>query len=283
MIRLATPDFDRLETTATLDMSIGGTESNVAVALARLGRRATWLSALPANPLGRRIAATLRFHGVDVSHVIWSQTARAGLYFLEPGSAPRPTRVIYDRTNSAIATIDPDDVPYELVDDSRLLHLTGITPALSEQCAEACRRLVERAAGQSVPLDVRRQLPQLALVTSRSCRGHSILPGSRRSALLRPGRCAHDLGTGRKFRRSRAQPARQIERAASSSLPPEMPAQPQSTATVTSTTSPPLPSTSSTPSEQATPSPRVSCIVGSATQTTSLALSVAPSPRPASR
>ncbi|MEZ4520846.1 MAG: sugar kinase [Thermomicrobiales bacterium] len=152
MIRLATPGFDRLETTATLDISIGGTESNVAVALARLGRRATWLSALPANPLGRRIAATLRFHGVDTSQIIWEPSGRAGIYFLEPGTAPRPTRVIYDRAGSAVAGIDPDSISYALVSSSRLLHLTGITPALSEGCAESCRRLVEQAGRASVPL-----------------------------------------------------------------------------------------------------------------------------------
>lgn len=152
MIRLATPDFDRLETTASLDISIGGTESNVAVALARLGRQATWISALPASPLGRRIAATLRSHGVDTNRVLWSETARAGVYFLEPGTNPRPTRVIYDRLNSALATIDPDAIPYELVESTRLLHLTGITPALSDNCARACHKFVERARQHSVPL-----------------------------------------------------------------------------------------------------------------------------------
>ncbi len=152
MIRLATPDYERLETAATLDVSIGGTESNVAVALARLGRRATWLSALPDNPHGRRIAGILRAHGVDTSHVIWSEHSRAGVYFLEPGAAPRPTRVIYDRKQSALATVDPERVPYDAVDSARLLHLTGITPALSERCAEVCRRLIARAREHDVPL-----------------------------------------------------------------------------------------------------------------------------------
>ena len=152
MVRLAVPDYDRLETTASLDVSIGGTESNVAVALARLGRHATWISALPTNPHGRRITSTLRSHGVDVDQVIWVNGGRAGVYFLEPGTSPRPTRVIYDRAGSALATIDPEAVPYSAVDSARLLHLTGITPALSANCAEVCRRLVERADQQGVPL-----------------------------------------------------------------------------------------------------------------------------------
>ena len=152
MIRLASAGHDRIETAHQLESSIGGTESNVAVALARLGGRATWLSALPSNPLGRRIVSTLSFHGVDTSHVIWSDSARAGVYFLEPGAMPRPTRVIYDRAGSAVATIDPDAVPYDLVETSSYLHLTGITPALSSRCAEVCRRLAGRAADSGVPL-----------------------------------------------------------------------------------------------------------------------------------
>jgi 2-dehydro-3-deoxygluconokinase len=152
MIRLAVPDHERLEAATTLDVSIGGTESNVAVALARLGRRVTWLSALPENPLGRRIDATLRSHGVDTSHVVWRANTRAGLYFLEPGSPPRPTRVIYDRVDSAVATLDPDSVPYGLLASTRALHLTGITPALSPTCAEITHRLAGQARTSGIPL-----------------------------------------------------------------------------------------------------------------------------------
>ena len=111
MSRLATPDYDRLETTASLDVSIGGTESNVAVALARLGRQATWISALPTKPpwspdrintaISRRRTST-RLSG---STVVGSRAST----FLEPGDiTPRPTRVIYDRAGSALATIDPE-------------------------------------------------------------------------------------------------------------------------------------------------------------------------------
>src|SRR3954449_10979897 len=71
MARLSATAGRRLEETDTLAVAIGGTESNVAVALARLGRRVAWLSALPRNVWGRRIAGELRRHGVDVSHVLW--------------------------------------------------------------------------------------------------------------------------------------------------------------------------------------------------------------------
>ena len=109
MARLSATGGRRLEETETLSVAIGGTESNVAVALARLGRPVAWLSALPRNPWGRRIAGELRRHGVDTQHVIWEDdpSARAGVYYIEPGQPPRPTRVLYDRADSAVARLDP--------------------------------------------------------------------------------------------------------------------------------------------------------------------------------
>lgn len=152
MIRLAVPVGERLETASSLEVRIGGAESNVAVALARLGRRAAWCSVLPQNPLGRRIAGELRWHGVDVSPVHWVERGRVGIYFLDTGAAPRPTQVLYDRAGSAIATADPDRIDLSIVEQTRLLHLTGITPALSPSCREIAQRLVERAGQLGVPV-----------------------------------------------------------------------------------------------------------------------------------
>jgi 2-dehydro-3-deoxygluconokinase len=152
MVRLAVAGHRRLEDAEQLEVSIGGTESNVAVALARLGRRATWLSALPDNPLGRKIDGTLRRHGVDTGNVIWKRDARAGLYFLDAGAPPRPTRVVYDRASSAVARLMPGEIDPVIAAQSRLLHLTGITPALSEGCAEICLRLAAAAHAASTPV-----------------------------------------------------------------------------------------------------------------------------------
>lgn len=156
MVRLAPPDHQRLEVTGVLDLSIGGTESNLAIALSRLGRSTRWFSALPENPLGRRIAGEIARHGVDTSKVIWRPGSRAGVYFLELGAGPRPTRVIYDRANSAIATLPAEDVDPEVVKSGRLLHLTGITPALSNTCASICLKLADAArdAGRAMSFDV---------------------------------------------------------------------------------------------------------------------------------
>ncbi len=156
MIRLTTPLGVRLESAVALDLTVGGAESNVAVALARLGRRVAWLSALPENPLGRRIAREIGMHGVDVSRVVWVIDSRAGVYFMDTGSQPRPTRVLYDRANSAIAALDAGAIDTSPVRSARALHLTGITPALSASAREACIRLSAAAedAGIPVVLDV---------------------------------------------------------------------------------------------------------------------------------
>lgn len=151
MIRLTTEAGVRLEEASTLRVTIGGTESNVAVALARLGRQTAWLSALPENPLGHRIAGELRRHGVDTTYVHWT-SGRAGVYFMEPGSRPRPTRVLYDRADSAIARIDPEGLDLTVLDGAGILHLTGITPALSAGAATACLRLADAARSQQVPI-----------------------------------------------------------------------------------------------------------------------------------
>jgi 2-dehydro-3-deoxygluconokinase len=152
MIRLTSADAQPLERATSLTVTIGGAESNVCVALARLGRNVAWLSALPSNALGRRISGELRSHGVDVDSILWSDAGRAGVYFMETGSRPRPIRVTYDRADSVVAGIDPDAIDYTLVAGARALHLTGITPALSPACAEVCRRLVIAAAAADVPV-----------------------------------------------------------------------------------------------------------------------------------
>jgi 2-dehydro-3-deoxygluconokinase len=150
MLRLSAPGYSRLEEAVTFDVRIGGSESNTAVALARLGLRAAWWSKLPANPLGRRIENEIRRWGVDTSGIIWDHSggARAGLYFLDFGVAPRGIDVYYDRASSAASTLTADEIDAAVIADARLLHLSGITPALSASCADAVERAI-RCARQS--------------------------------------------------------------------------------------------------------------------------------------
>ncbi len=157
MIRLTPPDFKRIEQAISFDIEIGGTESNTSVGLTRLGLRVAWLSRLPENPLGHLVADTLTRYGVDTSHVVWSEADRLGLYFLEEGKAPRGSSVIYDRADSAISLMTPEELPRDLFvkEGARLLHLTGITPAIGEAAAATAQRALKLAedAGWLISFD----------------------------------------------------------------------------------------------------------------------------------
>src|SRR5215207_4276135 len=107
MLRFTPPGWQRLEQANAFDLWVAGAELNVAVALARLGEPAAWVSRLPDNPLGRRLAAHARANGVATEGVEWSADGRVGLLFVEVGQRPRPTASVYDRNESAFATLDP--------------------------------------------------------------------------------------------------------------------------------------------------------------------------------
>lgn len=168
MVRFTPKGYTRLEEAAELELRVGGSESNVAVALARLGMRAAWASKLPRNPLGALTARRILSFGVDVSQVRWVDDARMGLYFIEPGAAPRSSAVLYDRAHSAASTMEPDDFDWSFLDRCRHLHLTGITPALSgaavETVARAIREAKARGRGTSFDVNYRARLwpPELA-------------------------------------------------------------------------------------------------------------------------
>jgi 2-dehydro-3-deoxygluconokinase len=145
MLRLSIPSPERIETARQLDVQVGGAEANVAAACARLGLRTAWISAVPGNAWGNRIRRELSAHGVDCTHVVILDDARIGVYFLEFGAPPRPIRVLYDRRDSAFSRLVPEAIDWEPVRRARLVHLTGITPALGP----APRRVVERALGEA--------------------------------------------------------------------------------------------------------------------------------------
>jgi len=157
MIRLSPPNSQRLEQASSLDVQIGGAEYNVACAGARLGLRTAWVSRLPDNALGRRIANKAREHGVDTSHIVWTKEGRVGLYFLEQGASPRPSSVLYDRAPSAIAEIRPGEVDWtRVLTGAKAFHTTGITPALSASAALATKEALEaaKAAGCRISYDL---------------------------------------------------------------------------------------------------------------------------------
>lgn len=146
MIRLSPPLFRRLEQTTTLDVAVGGAELNVAVGVSRLGLSATWVSCLPANPLGRMAQNKARELGVDTRWIEWDPNGRMGLYFVEYGSSPRPSSVTYDRASSSISRLDGMDFKWEpILRGARLFHTSGVTTALSERASEQVHDAMETA------------------------------------------------------------------------------------------------------------------------------------------
>jgi 2-dehydro-3-deoxygluconokinase len=158
MLRLAVPAPGRIETARQLDVQCGGAEANVAAACARLGLRTAWLSALPANPWGERIRRELAGHGVDCAGVRMVEGARVGLYYLEYGAPPRPVRVVYDRRDSAFARLAVDELDWAPLRQARLVHLTGITPALGPGPRALIDRAVREAAAISFDVNYRATL-----------------------------------------------------------------------------------------------------------------------------
>jgi len=155
MIRLGPSGGERLEQARHLDVYVAGSESNTLACMARLGLSCAWLSALPDNAPGRLVARTLAGHGVETRHVAWAEASgRVGLYWVEQADAPLGTRVVYDRAGSALALLQAEDLDLVPLDGARLLHLTGITPALGAGPRDAWWRLLRRARALGVPISL---------------------------------------------------------------------------------------------------------------------------------
>lgn len=156
LMRLTVPDNLRFTQAEQFRMDVGGSEANVAIALAQLGWGARMLSALPDNDLGNRICSELRQFNVDTAHIA-RIGERIGLYYLEEGNSIRSSKIIYDRTNSAINELTPDEINWEeAFKDVTHLHWSAITPALSENAAVLCQRAVNYATtiGVTVSCDL---------------------------------------------------------------------------------------------------------------------------------
>lgn len=152
MLRISVPPGIALETADRADLHAAGSESNVAAALAGLGRRVAFASRLPASPPGRLIAASLRRAGVDLSHLIWCGSGRVGTFYVELTPPPAAVRVTYDRADSCATHMSPDNIDFDRLLNARLLHLSGITPALSTGCRAAAHAAVQHAQRRGVPV-----------------------------------------------------------------------------------------------------------------------------------
>ena len=140
MLRLTPPSYEKIRMATSFEASYGGSEANIALALANLGVDSTFFSVVPNNSLGKSAVRMLRSNDVHCTPVILSTpeetpTHRLGSYYLEAGYGIRPSKVIYDRKNSAFAEYNYKNVDINaLLDGYSWLHLSGITPALSKNC-----------------------------------------------------------------------------------------------------------------------------------------------------
>lgn len=162
MLRLAPEGYSRFVQADTYCAAYGGGEANVAVSLANYGFDSKFVSRLPAHEIGQAGVNSLRRYGVDTSYIIRGGD-RVGIYYLEKGASQRPSRVIYDRAGSAIASAVPSDFNWnEIFDGADWFHFTGITPALNDTiadiCLEACKAAKEAGVTISCDLNYRNKL-----------------------------------------------------------------------------------------------------------------------------
>lgn len=162
MLRLAPEGYYRFVQAESYGATYGGGEANVAVSLANYGLDAGFVTKLPAHEIGQAGINSLRRFGVDTTHIVRGGD-RVGIYFLEKGASQRPSKVIYDRAGSSIATAKPEDFDWDSIFEGvEWFHFTGITPALGDNvaaiCLDACKAAKEKGITVSCDLNYRNKL-----------------------------------------------------------------------------------------------------------------------------
>ena len=156
MLRLAPENYLRFVQSDRLEATFGGAEANVAVSLANYGLNAAFVTKLPTHEIGQAAVNSLRKYGVDTSEIVRGGE-RVGIYYCEKGASQRPSKVIYDRAHSSIATAKEGDFDWKKIfADADWFHFTGITPALSQDVARICLAAVKEAkkCGLNVSCDL---------------------------------------------------------------------------------------------------------------------------------
>lgn len=150
MLRLKAPGHERLMQTPFLEATFGGGEANVAVSLANYGMDASFLSFLPNNAVADACIGELRRFNVDTSRII-RKDGRVGIYYLDAGANQLPSKVIYDRAYSSISLAGPGDVDWnKAFDGVGWMHISGITPAISESLMELSIESVKEAKMRNI-------------------------------------------------------------------------------------------------------------------------------------
>lgn len=151
MLRLAPEGYLRFVQADKLGATYGGGEANVAVSLANYGHDAHFVTKLPKHEIGQAAVNSLRKYGVNTDDIVRGGD-RVGIYFLEKGASQRPSKVIYDRANSAMALAEPEEFDWkEILKDAKWFHTTGITPALGDNMAKATLEALKTAKEMGIP------------------------------------------------------------------------------------------------------------------------------------
>jgi 2-dehydro-3-deoxygluconokinase len=151
-LRLSVPAGKRLNIASSFEIGVSGAEANVVGCLSRLGRKTGWISCLPETPVGKRVRNEYRSHGINVDKIIWSDQDRLATLYVEYSTPPRATKVIFDRKNTCFTNIRLEDVDWSYLLDSKIIHLTGITVALSENTKKVVQETIIRAHEAKVPI-----------------------------------------------------------------------------------------------------------------------------------
>jgi len=152
MLRLKTPGYEKFFQSPLLEATFGGGEANVAVGLARLGLEVAYISVIPDNLIGNACIKELKKHNVDTSFIL-RKGDRLGIYFLETGANQRPSKVVYDRSHSAIAETEPGEINWDRIfEEASWFHISGITPAISLSAAKLSLEAVKKAREKKVTI-----------------------------------------------------------------------------------------------------------------------------------
>ncbi|MFD2161319.1 PfkB family carbohydrate kinase [Paradesertivirga mongoliensis] len=162
MLRLSTPGFERFVQSDSFDVTYGGGEANVAVAVTNYGSNGVFVSKVPDNAIGQAAINHLRRYGVDTQYVARGGK-RLGIYFLETGASARASQVIYDRADAAISEVDASEFDWDAIfEGADWFHTTGITPALSDKAAaltlDALKAAKAKGITTSIDLNYRKKL-----------------------------------------------------------------------------------------------------------------------------
>ncbi len=189
MLRLSTPDYKRFVQADSFDVTYGGGEANVAVALCNYGLQGVFVSIVPENAIGQSAINHLRRFGVDTQFMVRGGK-RLGIYFLETGASMRPSQVIYDRADAAIVEADVIDFDFDKIfENTSWFHTTGITPALGDKATVLTEAALKAARAKgittSIDLNYRKKLwsrEKAKEVMTRLCRYVDVCIGNEEDA-----------------------------------------------------------------------------------------------------